>query len=455
MTLCLRRCQSTWHQTLFGKHGKKGNVNYEMTIDLQGITSMLRDLSILTSEPEALETIIQEQEYPINSALLSKAALSSCSPRLPREGDLLIFEVQGEGAYDDMETLWGARVPLTKGLAYIGVLVHRESTKLLSGRVPTSKRLETGDKLFLVSQSGGIGVATGASNYLTLSGDHGYARSVSVRSALVDRQTGRQLNTLDDTALPARQAGGRPRVASVIIVGTGTDVGKTTATVKLIELLSKFCRCAAIKATGTGWYEDTLLHMKAGAFPALDFVFCGIPTTYRVAPSRLTQALAIMTDAVGSPSTMPYWYIHPELRGRLLLGPDVLLVECGGDLIWGQVAECLASACIMDSLVAMVVCGESAVAARGAVHELEMLGIRACERQPLFVGVPRVNPEGFYRRLEQDLHLRRISGIVDFGKPDISSMTDVSRFYAESHAYIMAAEDLVDTIAARIVKKNE
>jgi hypothetical protein len=408
-----------------------------------GISSMVRDLTLFTDRPRELEREILATSGALSPSYFAGVDVVPETEREARAGDVALFRVATPGAYPDMETLWGGRVPLEVGREYVGVVCERGSTKLITAELPGGTRLRPGADLQFIAQAGGIGWATGFSPALEREHGVGVPSDVEVVGALYDRRTGSPLSTLDTTAgvgPTALEAG--PLPPTVLVLGTGTDVGKTTAACALIRELCRTRTCLAVKASGTGWYEDSLLHARSGAFPVLNFTFAGLPTTYYVPEREYVAAMHRLFALAAQPERIPDWMVPPERRGQARRRADVIVVEHGGDLIWADIPAYLRDPLLMDGVRAVLVASESALALIGALDELDRLGVRNSERRKLYALVPLVNPEGFYRRVEGLLASRRLAGVVDVAKPALAGGKARRCGYSRHYDDILSCADL-------------
>jgi hypothetical protein len=419
---------------------------------IRGISSMVRDLSILTHAPEKLEAEIMACPDVIRSSFFSGIKLVSRTTTNARVGDVVLFELKNLGAYPDMETLWGGRVPLKIRGRYIGVLCERASSKLITASFPNPPAPAFNLELQLIAQAGGVGFATGFSRNLEQSNGNGRPSDVHICGALLNKH-GRTLN-LFDTFEHSPDYNSRLRLTSVppvvLVLGTATDVGKTTIACALLAELSKRHRCGAIKASGTGWYEDSLLHTKSGSFPALNFTFVGLPTTYYIKDGTYIGAARSLLRYIAHPECMPDYLIPPGMRDRARITPDLVVIEHGGDLIDASIPIYLRNKSLMAPVRVVLLCSESALSLKGALSELRHMNIRNCPTSKLFASVPLINPEGFYRRVRPLLDFGLLDGIFDVNKPLLVDEKEKRCHYSVHYAQILSIADLARRIEAHL-----
>ncbi|MFH1448173.1 MAG: hypothetical protein ABIG39_04880 [Candidatus Micrarchaeota archaeon] len=407
------------------------------SFEISGISSMIRDLSLLSGNVWDMERGIQAGK--IDAGLFRDLRVAAGEGNV---GDLVLFKVETSGSYNGMETLWGKLVPLEVGRHYMGVLCERGSTKFMTAEFPEHPfPISEGLELQLVAQGGGVGYVTGFSPQLKNEGGSGTACDVLIEG-LVWSEGGEVLN-ISQTGLPAPgkfEPGEIP--PNILLLGTATDVGKTTVAKEIIKHLSKRYACGAVKASGTGWYEDSLIHMDAGAFPVLSYTFAGLPTTYYVKEERYVAAMESVYWALAHPETIGKEFIDPKKRDGELKRPDVIFTEHGGDLIWANIPTFLKNGGLMESVFAIVICCESAVSLLGALGELKRHGVD--ERIRVYASVPLTNPEGFFRRVQELLGSGVLAGVLDVNKP--AETEDTRKRYSMHYNEILSPEGLAGVL---------
>lgn len=416
------------------------------TYTIHGISSMIRDLSILTDRPEELEAVIRSAPESIPASFFSDMRVAFGSDIEARIGDIVVYRLKTPGAYPDIEVLWGERIPLKIDGEYIGVLCERGSTKLLTAEFRSEIKFEENLELQLVAQAGGIGFATSSSPILEKEYGCGTASDVQVLGALYSENQRKILNTMETFHPNSTVSSLEAMPPGILVLGTATDVGKTTVVCTLLSELSKHHSCAAIKASGSGWYEDSLLHLKSGAFPVLNFTFAGIPTTYYLDEERYLDAMHWLFNLTSDPASIPEKFLPPETRNRALSKPDLMLVEHGGDLIWASVPTFLQDDRLMASMKTIIVCSESALSLIGALDELLRMGIKNSQERQIYASIPLVNPEGFYKRLEEPLQTGVLEGVFDLNKPMLLGEKERRCGYSISYDQILSCTDLAHEI---------
>ena len=410
--------------------------------EIHGIASMMRDLDWLADDVPALEAAILNGQR-LDHLLRQDLVVRFGDQLAPRVGDVVLFRILEPGPFPDMETIWGGRVALVPGRIYMGVMCERNSTKYFTASF--GERSCSYHKLILqmVAQSGGIGYCTGYSPTLSEQTGHGRAADVEVLGVLYDSSRQAYLNTIYSSGMAGSDL--YPPVGmppTLLILGTGTDVGKTTIACRLLHDLSQRFSCAAVKASGTEWYHDSLLHMNSGAALAMNFGFAGLPTTYSIDVALYKRAIYTLYRYVDDPGRMPFYKRPPGSRQLRAQRPEVLLVEHGGDILGANVPAFLDDDYLVEPVRMIIVCSESALAMIGAMHELSIRRI-GTRRHKLYAAMPLVNPEGFIDRMAPHLACGRLHGIVDIHKPDREPPRGWRLEYASRHDQVLSIDDVI------------
>ena len=200
------------------------------------------------------------------------------------------------------------------GDVFLGTPGHRESTRWVVGSVPDGG-LVPGDEYWVLADCGAVGAFIGDSPR-----EKGHLGRVTFLGAMQDA-AGVGLN-IRQFAVGRAPGGVTDRGAPVfLVVGTSSEVGKTTAAVNILRALRKSGRqsVVALKATGTSSLTELHSYQDAGAAPCFDCVDFGLPTTYPSGRPDIAGVFEAALDACLSPDA------------------DAVLVECGGDILGANV----------------------------------------------------------------------------------------------------------------------
>jgi hypothetical protein len=291
--------------------------------------------------------------------------------RLISPGDIAIFEVlSNDGGYITQLELDGSEVRLAKGNKIIGVFGIRQSGTNISGDIPYDGLSVSEGDIFQILSSSTI---VGNSRRVPV---HIGQNPVDLRlEAIVMNNEGSANNLQDLTPYTPTNhyPGGTP---IVLALGSSAECGKTTTTSELIKgFVKNGLRVAACKTNGSGNIRDKYSMRDAGANFYLDYVDFGMVTTYAVPPTDYLKVLkGLLNEAEKS-------------------NPDVLLLECGGDVMWGNIPALFADQEINRNFVAGVMCSTDYMAAYGAFRYTREQGVDV----PIFFDVP-IGKETFYRK---------------------------------------------------------
>lgn len=235
------------------------------------------------------------------------------------EGSVCLFELADEAAPIVLESGSGRAMALAPGDFFLGTPGYRESTRWVVGCVP-SGGLRPGGSYWVLAESGVVGDLLGDSPL-----EKGHLAQVTYRGAVLNDDG----QVLDLRQFAMDGDGKADHGAPIfLIVGTSAEVGKTTAGIAVLRTLRRQGHTAvtALKATGTSSLTEILRYRDFGAVQAFDCVDFGLPTTY---PSGRDGIDAIFNRA---------------LDVTLSNASDAVLIECGGDILGGNVPiflECL------------------------------------------------------------------------------------------------------------------
>jgi Domain of unknown function (DUF1611_C) P-loop domain len=266
------------------------------------------------------------------------------------EGAACVFELAQDEAPVVLESASGRAMSLAPGDFFLGTPGHRESTRWVVGSVP-SGGLHPGSNYWILADSGIIGELIGDS---PLKKNH--LAKVKYRGAVSD-ETGRVVNLQQFAAAPVHNSDcGSP---IYLVLGTSAEVGKTTAGISILRALRHkgLQAVAAFKATGTSSLTEILRYQDFGAAHVFDCVDFGLPTTY---PSGRTDIQAVFNRA---------------LDVVLSTTSDALLIECGGDILGGNVPAFLDCLKRRRADLKIILAAADALGALGAKQVLREIGL--------------------------------------------------------------------------------
>jgi hypothetical protein len=269
------------------------------------------------------------------------------------EGQVCAFQVPPRSSTIVVEAISGRVQTLLPGDVFLGTPGHRESNIVLVGGIPKGG-LVPGNPYWVISYSGVVG-ELGTSTSLAKS----FLGQVTYLGAVIGDGGGPL--ALRQFALPA-VARFKDRGASLtLIVGTGPEVGKTTAGLAVLRtLLAKgHARVTVLKATGTSSVAEIANYQDYGAAEVFDCVDFGLPTTY---PSKRKGMERIFDRAIETCLASP---------------SDAVIIECGGDMLAANIPVFLKRLKRRRSNTKVVVAAADPLGAWGATRMLREIGLPA------------------------------------------------------------------------------
>jgi hypothetical protein len=271
--------------------------------------------------------------------------------RIGREGDVCAFALAREAAPILVEAPSGRAMTLVPGDIFLATPGHRESTRWVVGGIPDGG-LKPGKTYWVLSESGVIGALVGDSPR-----EKGHLGQVKYLGAVCDaRQRPLNLRAFAATAKARARDHGAP---VFLVLGTASEVGKTTAAIAVLRALRQKGHGAlvALKATGTPSVSELAMYQDFGATAAFDAVDFGIPTTYPSDRPDIEPVFARALDAC------------------LSIAAEAVVVECGGDLFGANVPQFIRQLAARRAGLRVIVAAADALAALGAKQVLRDMGL--------------------------------------------------------------------------------
>jgi hypothetical protein len=268
------------------------------------------------------------------------------------EGEVCAFELPTGAAPLSAESVSGRPLIIAPGDLFLGTPGHRESTRWVVGSVPDGGLVPGGD-YWLLADCGTVGALIGDSPR-----EKGHLGRVTFRGVVQDAD-GFSLNIRQFAwTHPSGPVVDRS-VPMFLVLGTSSEVGKTTAAVNVLRALRRkgLARVAALKATGTSSLAELHSYQDYGAAPCFDCVDFGLPTTYPSGRPDIAAVFDAMLDAC------------------LCLEVDALLIECGGDILGANVPVFLNAVMRRRPDVKIVLVASDSLAALGATSVLSGMGL--------------------------------------------------------------------------------
>jgi hypothetical protein len=295
------------------------------------------------------------------------------------EGDLCAFELPRDSFPITVESPAGRMMEIAPGDTFLATPGYREARQWAVGSIPAGG-LVPGDDYWVLSDSGVVGELI---SYSALEMPH------LGRVRFLGAVCGDRGETLNIRQFGVTVSGGTDSNAPVyLILGTSSEVGKTTAGVAVLRALRKqgHTTVVALKATGTSSFTEIARYLDFGAAQAFDCIDFGLPTTYPVGREEIGDIFAREVDFC------------------LSLPAEALVVECAGDPVSANAPELLTCLKARRSDLKIVLAAADALGALGAKHALAEIGLTIslitgpctdtpilCERTRALCGIPAIN----------------------------------------------------------------
>jgi len=250
-----------------------------------------------------------------------------------------------------VEAVSGRVQTLVPGDFFLATPGHRESNIVLVGGVPKGGLIPE-NAYWMISDSGVVGELITRTQLAKR-----FLGEVRYLGTVIDRE-GRPL-TLRRFAVPVNGDVKDRGATLCLVIGTGPEVGKTTAGIGLVRtLLAKaYARVIVLKATGTSSLAEIANYMDHGAAHAFDCVDFGLPTTY---PSSRRGMERIFDGALDTCLGMP---------------ADAVIIECGGDMLAANIPVFLKRLKRRRSKAKVVLAAADPLGAWGATQMLRKIGL--------------------------------------------------------------------------------
>src|SRR5262245_1403544 len=266
------------------------------------------------------------------------------------EGDVCAFELPSHASPITVESATGRTMTIAPGDVFLGTPGHRAARRWVAGSLPDGG-LAPGNHYWVLSDSGVVGKLTGRSHLETphlgrvrylgaVYGDRG--ETLNIRQFGVTSSRG----PVRDTPL-------------YLILGTSSEVGKTTAGVAVLRTLrlQGHTNVVALKATGTSSFAELAQYLDFGAAEAFDCIDFGFPTTYPVGRKDIVE------------------FFSSALDFCLSLPADAVIVECSGDPVSADAPKLLECVKARRPHPKIIPAAADALGAMGAKMALAKIGL--------------------------------------------------------------------------------
>jgi hypothetical protein len=292
-------------------------------------------------------------EIKRTSALRRVPPLDEIRLRLERagEGDVCAFELPTDTVPITVESPSGRMMAIAPGEIFLATPGYLETRRLAVGGIPAGG-LVPGDNYWVLSYTGVIGELISCHS----ASEMGHLERVRYLGVVC----GDRDEPLNIRQFTVTDAGGTDRNAPVyLILGTSSEVGKTTAGVAVLRALRMqgHTTVVALKATGTPAVGEIAQYQDFGASRAFDAIDFGLPTTFPPGRQGIGNFLGNMLD---------YCFSLPA---------DALVVECAGDPVSANAPDLLGCLKARRSDLKIILAAADALGAMGAKQALAEIGL--------------------------------------------------------------------------------
>jgi len=266
------------------------------------------------------------------------------------EGYVCVFRLAPTSRSLVVETTHGRAMTLLPRDMFLGTPGYRLSSRM-TGRIP-KRGLVPGKTYWLIAESGVVGELVGGTPHAkTFLGQAKYLGAIA-------NDDGQIIAIQQFTAATAnRKADHGAQV--FVIVGTGPEVGKTAAGLTVLRMLLNkgHSTVIALKTTGTSSVTEIMEYKDYGATQVFDCVDFGIPTTHPHNRKGMDRLFDRMLDTC------------------LSIPADAVVIECGGDMLGGNVPTFLRRLKRRRSLPKVILAAADSLGALGATRLLRSMGL--------------------------------------------------------------------------------
>jgi len=304
-----------------------------------------------------------------------------------QEGQVCAFQLAPGASPIAVEAVSGRAMTLVPRDIFLATPGHRESTRWVVGGIP-KRGLIPGKDYWVLAESGVVGALVGDGRLAK-----GHLQPARYLGAVRAAGSSRILNIEQFAAARGDRAGdhGAP---VFLVVGTSAEVGKTTASIAVLQTLLEQGHDAvvALKATGTSSFTELAMYQDFGARHVFDCIDFGLPTTY---PSERKGIDRVFERALDTCLAEP---------------ADAVLIECGGDILGANVPVFLKCLKRRRPRPKVILAAADALGALGGKRMLDDIGLPVdvitgpCtdtptlrQRTEALCGIPAMNmarPEG-------------------------------------------------------------
>jgi len=239
-----------------------------------------------------------------------------------------------------MQDLEGRLIDLYPGDYIVCPFASRQSTTHIYGILP-KQIMKKGIDLNLLSDGGSVGLVTYIPPFMGKSTILEFISYLGLKKRVMNlKQFAPVVKKITKLNLPP----------VLLIMGTSSEIGKTTLTSRIMSILSKkyHKKVSSIMISCSGSKSDEIHHKAAGVYAINSFIQMGYPVTYDVPEKEYLNSMEYQFQLIADTQK-----------------PDIIVGEVGGDYIWGNNLAFIKKSKVMRFVKYIVVIVSDTIAAIG------------------------------------------------------------------------------------------
>ena len=266
------------------------------------------------------------------------------------EGHICAFKVAPRSGPLIVEAASGRAMTLLAGDVFLGTPGYRLTSRM-AGRIP-KRGLVPGKTYWLLAESGVVGNLVGGTPHA-----RSFLGQAKYLGAIADDDG--QIITIQQFAATAAHRQADHGAPVFLIVGTSPEIGKTAAGLAVLRTLldTGHATVIALKATGTSSVTEMMSYQDYGAAQVFDCVDFGMPTTHPHNRKGIDRQFDRVLDTC------------------LAIPADAVVIECGGDMLGGNVPTFLRCLRRRRPKTKVILAAADTLGAVGATKMLRDMGL--------------------------------------------------------------------------------
>ncbi len=282
---------------------------------------------------------------------------------MPKPGDVAVFQVLKIGKHKAIQGVNGNNTYIFPGDRILATFGNRYASGQFEGYVPTNYS----PKFEILGQGGVVGTLK---SWHSKFDDIGATEVKLIGYAVDDNE--KVINTIYKGVerLPFNPSKERD-FEIVLSLGASMDSGKTTTAAFLSRgFMMQKKKVAFIKLTGTVFAKDCSVVRDCGAKTAIDFSYCGFPSTYLCETDELLDLFETLLN-------------HTER-----IKPDVVVIEIADGLLQKETSALINNAAFMSTIDSVVLSCADSLSVNSGIDILTKINHKPILLSGLFTASP-------------------------------------------------------------------